>query len=101
MMLPREFKCVFAYTAAKDNPAGLPGLTFLMPEAAWHYMESGMCHEFDLTKVGIPIQVIIGRCRDHAAGIDMLRQSGVLNDKTTDLTTTTIDMHIGTKETVQ
>ena len=92
-----EIQCIFAYTPADKSPSGVPVIAFLMPEAGWAYMASGLCHEFDLTKIGVPIQVVIGRCRDRAHGRSMLN----IGPGTADLTGSNIDMHIGTKQTRQ
>jgi hypothetical protein len=59
-------KTLFAFVPGKDTEDGIPFLVFMVPEAAWDYMEDGHAHDFDLTKVGIPLKVTIGRCRDHA-----------------------------------
>lgn len=101
MTTPRNEKCLFAYTPADGSANGVPTLLFLMSEQAWDYMKNGMCHEFDLTSLGISIQVIIGRCKDHAAGLALLRAAGSLVASTTDLTNSDIDLHLGGKPTKQ
>lgn len=97
----RGTKCLFAFTPADAAPDGVPVLAFLMPEAGWSYMQNGMCHEFDLTNVGIPLQVVIGRCVDHADGMNILRAANALGAATKDITKTDIDMHLGAKKTRQ
>jgi hypothetical protein len=72
MSKDRAEKMLFAFAPAESNDSKVPLLTFLMPEQAWQYMHDGLCHEFDLTQIGIPIQVIIGRCKDHAQGAEIL-----------------------------
>jgi hypothetical protein len=103
MKSPIADKCLFAYTPAENNPdgSGTPMLCFLMPEAAWDYMRGGMCHEFNLTNVGIPIQVVIGRCKDYAHGKQLLAMAGALTPKTADISDSDIDLHLGTKPTKQ
>ena len=98
---PRESKCLFALCHAEQSPSGVPVLMFLMPDAAWHYMQSGLCHEFDLTNVGVPIQVVIGRCKDHAHGKAMMAQSGAMTKDTIDTTEADLDMHLDRKKTRQ
>jgi hypothetical protein len=71
-MTDREDRVLFGYCPADASGDGVPNLVFMMPEAAWAYMSTGMCHEFDMTHVGIPMRVIIGRCRDHAEGMRLL-----------------------------
>jgi hypothetical protein len=73
-MSNREEKVIFAFAPGGDSPDGVPTLTFIMPEEAWHYMRTGMGHEFDLTMVGIPLRVAIGRTKNHASGIKLLEQ---------------------------
>jgi hypothetical protein len=101
MTTEREMKCLFAYTSAAHAPDGVPVLMFLMPEAAWAYMRDGLCHEFDLTNVGVPIQVVIGRCRDHAHGKAMLRAAGAMDKTAQDTSEADLDMHLGGKKTRQ
>lgn len=103
MKSPIANKCLFAYTPAENNPdgSGTPILCFLMPEAAWEYMQGGMCHEFNLPTVGIPIQVVIGRCKDYADGRAMLAAAGALTAKTADISDSGIDLHLGSKPTKQ
>jgi hypothetical protein len=77
-------QCIFAYQAAETQPDGIPVLVFLMPQAAWDYMQGGMGHDFDLTNVGIPLKVLIGRCETRESGIAMLRKTGLIDDRTKD-----------------
>lgn len=94
-------KCLFAYTPAGNTESGVPMLLFLLPEAGWAYMANGLGHEFDLTNLGIPLQVVIARCVDHADGRAMLQKANVLTAATTDITDTGINLHLGTKPTRQ
>jgi hypothetical protein len=77
----REEKVIFAFAPASSQPDHIPTLTFMMPEKSRHYMRNGMCHEFNLTNVGIPLRIIIGGCDDHAHGMAILQQAngGPLN----------------------
>jgi hypothetical protein len=71
-MTDREMQVVFAMAPGRADKDGIPVLTFLMPPKSWTYMAGGMGHEFDLTNVGIPLRVLIGRCASHADGMDMI-----------------------------
>lgn len=62
-------KVVFALG---QNPNGAYQVVLLMPPEAWDYMATGLAHEFDLTKMGVPIQIIIGRCATQDEGKAML-----------------------------
>lgn len=83
---------VFAYASGEEQPDGVPILTFLMPEASWSYMEGGWCHEFDLTKVGIPIKVMIGRVRNHAHAHALI---GKANARRKPADVSHVDLHMG------
>jgi hypothetical protein len=69
-------QCIFAFKPAENQPDGVPVLVFLMPQAGWDYMRNGLGHDFDLTNVGIPLKVLIGRCETRESGIAMLRKTG-------------------------
>ena len=67
-----EQQCIFAVGEPEN---GVTTVCFLLPEGAWEYMKSGLGHEFDMTKVGLPVRVVIGRCKSHADGMSMLNTS--------------------------
>lgn len=71
--IPREAKTLFAYAPAV--PDGVPVVTVLIPEKAWAYMIDGNCHDYDMTNIGIPLRLIIGRCHDHADGMTIFEQA--------------------------
>lgn len=75
---------------------GVPTLVFVMPEQSWQYMQNGLGHEFDLTNVGIPLRVVIGRTATHETGMaDLERANGGSLKKARDVRH--IDMHFGKK----
>ncbi len=90
--MSKDEQCIFALSEPTN---GVTTVLFLMPEGAWKYMQDGYGHEFDLTNVGLPVKVVIGRCKDHADGIKMLR----VNNKTLDVRS--LDMRLFKKETKQ
>jgi len=70
-----EQKVLFAFAPAESQPDGIPTLVFLMTQKARDYMINGLSHDFDLTKIGIPLKVIIGPCHDHASGLAQLEKA--------------------------
>jgi hypothetical protein len=40
-----------------------------VPEAAWEYMKEGNTHTFDLTKLGLPIKIIMFGAKDREEAI--------------------------------
>lgn len=59
-----EEKVVFGF-----SPEGLDGVPLLLigvPEGAWHYMQDGKTHHLDMTKIGLPVQLILYGGKDHS-----------------------------------
>jgi hypothetical protein len=56
-----EEKIIFALAPPTDKPGGNgnPVLMLGIPKGAWDYMKDGMCHTFDLTKIGLPVQLVV------------------------------------------
>jgi hypothetical protein len=71
----RESKVIFSFTPGYTQLDKVPVLTFMMSQRAWDYMQNGLCHDFDLTRVDIPLKILIGRCTDHAHGMAILEQA--------------------------
>lgn len=95
-MTTRDEKVIFAFTPGCDEPDGIPSLAFIMPEAAWTYMRNGLGHEFDLTNVGIPLRVVIGRTETHETGMKLLEQANTM--KAAEYKDARyVDMHFGKK----
>ncbi len=47
---------------------GSPPVIMLgMTEGSWAYMVDGLTHTFDLTKIGLPVRIMIFRGNDHSA----------------------------------
>jgi hypothetical protein len=51
---------------------GVPLVLLGIPAEAWEYMKDGKTHNFDLTKVGLPIKIIIFGAESHDAAIKMI-----------------------------
>ncbi|MGH8596001.1 MAG: hypothetical protein ACREXT_05020 [Gammaproteobacteria bacterium] len=64
-MMAGEDKMVFAVSMDGDEPMLLLGI----PQAAWEYMRGGKTHHFDLTKVGVPIKLLVFGCKDRAEAV--------------------------------
>lgn len=43
-----------------------------IPKDAWDYMSDGKTHQMDLTKIGLPIRLMLFGCKDHAEGMKFL-----------------------------
>lgn len=64
--MDREEKVIFA--VAPPAHANAPVTVVLgVPEGAWRYMNTGRTHTFDLTSLGLPIQIVMygGQSHDH------------------------------------
>lgn len=46
---------------------GVPLLLLGVPRGAWNYMRDGKTHTFDLTRVGLPVKLILFGATDHAS----------------------------------
>ena len=67
--LPRE-KVVFAVAPRADG-----GLDVLLgvSAASWEYMKDGKTHTFDLTKLGLPIRIMMFGSADHQKALDVIQ----------------------------
>jgi len=74
----KEEQVVFVL-GSPDRPGGPPTLIFGIPEAAWNYMQDGLCHDFDFSAIGVPLQALIFRGKDHD---DIMRQIQEISAKT-------------------
>jgi hypothetical protein len=83
-------KMLFALSPGSAETDGIETLTLLIPQAAWDYMRNGMCHEFDLTKIGVPLRMVLAGTPTHKTGLELLRMFGIT--KTKDVST--VDMHL-------
>lgn len=98
MPTAREKQCLFVFKPADKTADGIPILAFLLPEAAWDYMRNGLGHAFDLTNIGIPLKVVIGRTKDHKTGMAELRKAGLLAEETVDARDVDVDFKERTKQ---
>lgn len=60
-----EEQVVFGIAPTTDGKP--PVITLGIPEGAWKYMQDGKTHTFDLTKVGLPVRIMMFGAKDHSA----------------------------------
>ena len=51
---------------------GVPLVLLGIPAGAWEYMKDGKTHTFDLTKIGLPIKLVIYGAETHDAAMKMI-----------------------------
>lgn len=66
-----EQKIVFAISPQGQGD-GVPVIILGIPRGAWEYMRDGKTHNFDLTKVGVPVKIIAYGASTHAAAMKMI-----------------------------
>lgn len=64
-----EEKVIFG--VAPDEGDGLAVILQVPPEA-WAYMKDGKTHSFDLTKIGIPLRIILAGCKNRADAVAII-----------------------------
>jgi hypothetical protein len=69
--MKREEQMVFAVSPHDD---GQVDVLLGMPTAAWEYMKDGKTHTFDLTKLGLPIRLILYGAPDHATALGYIQK---------------------------
>lgn len=70
MATVREEQMVFA--VSPGNGDGVPLVLLGIPAGAWEYMKDGKTHSFDLTKVGLPIKLMLFGAADHAEAMKII-----------------------------
>jgi hypothetical protein len=63
--MKEEDKKVVVGLGGSDRSGDIPTIVLGMPEASWPEMEGGKTHSFDLSKIGIPVRIIMFRGKDH------------------------------------
>ncbi len=71
--LARNRQVVFGI-AKEGQGDGVPVVLLGIPKGAWEWMKDGRTHTFDLTKVGMPIKIIMYGAKNHAQALSMLQQ---------------------------
>jgi hypothetical protein len=67
-----EGKMVFG-VSPEGQGDGAPVVLLGIPAAAWEYMKDGKTHTFDLTRVGIPVKLVLYGAKDHATAMEYIR----------------------------
>jgi hypothetical protein len=67
-----EEKIVFAVSPDGQGD-GVPMLILGVPAAAWEYMKDGKTHNFDLTKIGVPLKLVLFGADSHDAAMKVLQ----------------------------
>lgn len=65
-----EEKIVFGISPDTDRSAFV---ILGIPTQAWEFMKDGKTHTFDLTKVGLPIKLILYGAKDHAEAMEKIK----------------------------
>jgi hypothetical protein len=65
-----EEKMVFGVSPGDGD--GIPLVLLDIPKGAWEHMKDGKTHTFDLTKIGMPIKIMLYGADDHAAAMKMI-----------------------------
>lgn len=68
-----EDKMVFG-VCPNGQGDGVPMVLLGIPAGAWEYMRDGKTHHFDLTRVGLPVKVMLFGAADHAAAIKVVHE---------------------------
>jgi hypothetical protein len=66
-----EKKMVFA-VAPEGQGDGVPLVLLGIPTGAWEYMRDGKTHNFDLTRSGIPVKLMLYGAADHSAAMKVV-----------------------------
>lgn len=68
-----EEKIVFGFSPPAD-PTKPATLIIGVPNGAWEYMKDGKTHTLDLTKIGIPIQLLLYGADSHDTAMNYIKQ---------------------------
>jgi hypothetical protein len=77
-MTDSESKMVFGVSPDGQGD-GVPVVLLGIPTGAWEYMRDGKTHSFDLTKIGVPIKILLYGAKDHSAAMKMVE--GHMSDR--------------------
>lgn len=77
-MKPEDDRILVAIGEPMDGVRGVPTVILGMPRGSWDAMAGGQTHSFDLTKIGIPVQILMFREADGAAVAAKLAEVGIM-----------------------
>lgn len=66
-----EQKCVFALSP-QGTGDGAPLMIIGIPAGAWEYLKDGKTSHFDLTRVGLPVKLVLFGAESHDAAMKVL-----------------------------
>lgn len=69
-----EEKIVFAVSPTGQGD-GAPVVILGIPKGAWEYMKDGKTHNFDLTKAGIPVKLMLFGAESHDAAMKVMNEA--------------------------
>jgi hypothetical protein len=69
-----EKRMVFAVAPPNPPHENSPMVLLGIPEGAWEYMKDGKTHTFDLTKVGIPIKIMLYGAKDQTEAMSFIHE---------------------------
>ncbi len=70
--IKKEEQVIFTIGADHD---GVPMVVLAVPEKAWEYMKDGKTHNFDLTKAGLNLRIMVFGGKDHESIISTIKQA--------------------------
>lgn len=84
-MKPEDHRVTVALGEPLEGVSDVPTVILGMPIGAWNFMKDGMTHTFDLTKVGVPVRIILfrgangGDVRRKLADVNIFLKSGAID----------------------
>lgn len=81
----KERNCVFgvSYEGQVGDPDRIPVVVIGIPAGAWAYMADGKTHSFDLSRVGVPVKLMLFGTATRASAMDMITEANAMNGKNT------------------
>lgn len=67
-----------AFAVSPLNDEGVHRMFFVVPDGCWSLMRNYISQDFDLTKLGVPIQAVMTRCPTRHQGVAMLAARGLV-----------------------
>jgi hypothetical protein len=68
-----EKKMVFAVAPPNPPHEDAPIVLLGIPAGAWEHMKDGKTHSFDLTKVGVPVKLMLYGAKDHTEAMSFIK----------------------------
>jgi len=71
--LDRERKIVFG-VSPEGQGDGVPVVMLGITKGAWEWMKDGRTHSLDLTKIGLPVKIMLYGAKNHKEAISVIEQ---------------------------